>query len=167
MNFENRVSQIMYEEHCATIALLERLEKTITRYGKGEHPPSDDAATAKLLADMTVGLTVELGRHFDFEEAELFGYLVAAGDADLAKHLAEEHVPIRRTAAALVELIREVRQYGFDAPRWSEFRRLGLELCDSLSSHALREDGALLPVLEDNMDAETAERLYQSYMETV
>lgn len=167
MHFENRVSQIMYEEHCATIALLERLETTIARYGKGEHPAPDDLAAARLLADMTAGLTVELKRHFDFEEAELFAYLAAAGDADLAKHMAEEHVPIRQTAAALVEVIREVRKLGFDAARWGEFRRLGLELCDSLSSHARREDGALLPVLEDNMDAETAERLYQSYTEMV
>lgn len=166
MNFGNRVSQIMHDEHCATIALLQRIERAIGRYAKDERPSDGDPAMAQLLADMLTGLTVELGRHFDFEEAELFGYLTAASDSELAQHLADEHVGIRRTAASLVDVVREARKQGFDAARWAEFRRLGLELCDSLANHALREDGALLPLLEDSMDAETEARLYQAYLET-
>lgn len=166
MEFSNRVAQVMHDEHCATIELLERVEKTIALYGKAP-PSTQDPAVSKLLADMAVELKSGLGRHFDFEEAELFGYLDAAGDPDLARHLAEEHVGIRRTAAALVDLVGEARRQGFDAARWSEFRRLGLELSESLANHARREDGALLPVLEDGMDEATAERLYLSYLETV
>jgi hypothetical protein len=33
--------------------------------------------------------------------------------------------------------------------------------------HAQKEDMALLPMLEDNMDAETEARLYQDYVENV
>jgi hemerythrin-like domain-containing protein len=167
MNFANRVAQIMHDEHSATIELLERLEKTIGRFGAGALPSSADPAVAKLLADMSVEFKGALGRHFDFEEAELFQYLDAAGDAELGRHLAEEHVGIRRTAAALLDVVAEIRRQNFDAGRWNDFRRLGLELCESLSNHARREDGALLPVLEDNMGEATAERLYLGYLEMV
>jgi hemerythrin-like domain-containing protein len=165
MDFANRISQTLHDEHMATIALMERLEAVIARFRKGSPPDAKDPAIARLLGDLAVGLAHELNHHFDFEEAELFGYLDEVGDETIGAHLAEEHVAIRPIAGALVELAAEARAQGFDAERWDEFRRLGQDLCARLVPHAQKEEMALLPVLDENMDAETEAKLYEVYAE--
>lgn len=167
MAFANRISQILHDEHMATIALMERLELIIAKFRKGIPPDVADPAVAKLLADLSVGLTHELNHHFDFEEAELFGYLTEAGEGTVAAHLSEEHVVIRPLASALVGLAEAARAQGFDSARWDEFRRVGEHLNSSLVPHAQKEEMALLPVLDENMDAETEARLYESYVGNV
>jgi len=165
MDFANRISQTLHDEHMATIALMERLELIIAKFRKGVPPDVKDPAVAKLLADLSVGLTHELNHHFDFEEAELFGILADAGEGTVATHLTEEHGIIRPLASAVVELAEEARTQGFDAARWDEFRRVGEDLNSALVPHAQKEEMALLPILDENMDAETEARLYENYVE--
>lgn len=164
MNFENRVCQKLHEEHAAVIAMLERLMQTIARH-RDDVADAKDPMVAKLLNDLAAELPGEVERHFAFEEAELFPYLSEAGHQGIGAHLTYEHSIIRPIGTALVKLIGEVRVQGFDAARWSEFRSLGQQLHDSLVPHARKEDMALLPMLEDAMDAETETRLYQEYVE--
>ena len=166
MNFDNRVCQKLHEEHAAVIALLERLMQTIARH-RDDAPDAKDPMVTKLLSDLAAELPGEVERHFAFEEAELFPYLSAAGNKEIGAHLTYEHTIIRPIGAALVKLIGDVRARGFDAERWAEFRRLGQQLHDCLVPHAQKEDMALLPMLEDNMDAETEARLYQEYVENM
>jgi len=164
MNFNNRVCQKLHEEHDAVVALMERLAQTIARHRDGV-PDAKDPLLAKLLNDLAADLPGEVDRHFDFEEAELFSYLAEAGDEGIGRHLTYEHGIIRPIGAALVKLIGEARAQGFDAARWSEFRRLGQQLYDCLVPHARKEDMALLPMLDDMMDAEKEMQLYEKYVE--
>ena len=53
------------------------------------------------------------------------------------------------------------------AAEWTEFRRLGQELCEAIQAHVQKEEMALLPVLEDEMDPDTEARLYQQYVDTM
>lgn len=164
MNFNNRVCQKLYEEHAAVIALLERLVQTIMRH-RDSVPDAKDPMLAKLMNDLAAELPGEVERHFAFEEAELFSYLGEAGNQGIGAHLTYEHGIIRPIATALVKLIGQIRAQGMDAARWAEFRRLGQDLHDCLVPHARKEDMALLPMLEDLMDAEKEMQLYQTYVE--
>ena len=56
---------------------------------------------------------------------------------------------------------------GFAPAEWEEFARLGQEFSDRMLAHVQKEEMALLPVLEENMDSETEDRLYQEYVESV
>lgn len=167
MSFANRICQILHDEHCATIALMQRLERLVARLGKDDLPDANDPAVAKLLVDLSIGITNELDRHFDFEEKWLFSYLTAAGDDAISTHLMEEHVAIRPLAGALAKLVREAKSRGFDGAHWREFRRLAQEFCERIGAHIDKEENALLPVLEENMDAEAEVQLYEDYAETV
>ena len=164
MNFKNRVCQKLHDEHAAVIALLERLVQTIARH-RDSAPDAKDPMVAKLLSDLAAELPGEVERHFAFEEADLFSYLGEAGNWDIGRHLTYEHGIIRPIGAALVRLIGDVRAQGFDAARWVEFRRLGQDLHDNLVPHARKEDMALLPMLDDLMDAEKEIQLYEKYVE--
>lgn len=166
MSFNNRISQRLHDEHCSTIALMERIEQLIMRYRRSGMPDAREAAVAKLLADLAVGITAEVERHFSFEETHLFPQLKAAGDAAIGAHLTDEHSAIRPLGVRLAALAREAAAQGFDAARWDEFCRLGQELCERMLTHVQKEEMALLPLLDDTMDAETEERLYQEYVET-
>ena len=62
------------------------------------------------------------------------------------------------------------RHFAFEENRLfaylDEFRRLGGELVERMLAHVQKEEMALLPLLEDGMDAETEARLYQEYTES-
>jgi hemerythrin-like domain-containing protein len=165
MTFTNRVSQTLHEEHRATIALMERLQQLIARHRRGEPPNAGDAAVARLLSDVVAGVESEVQRHFAFEEERLFTYLNAIGEEAIGAHLADEHTAIRPVGARLARLAREAAT-GFDATKWEQFRQTGQELCERMLAHVQKEEMALLPLIEQSMDAETETHLLQEYRET-
>ena len=166
MSFANRICQALHEEHDATVALMQRLEQLIARHRRGGPPDTGDGAVAKLLADLSIGLAAELGRHFAFEEDDLFAYLAAIGEEPIGAHLTEEHAVIRPIGVRVAALARTAATTGFDEAQWQEFCRLGQDLCDRLLAHVQKEEMALLPLLEDSMDADTEARLAEEYLET-
>jgi iron-sulfur cluster repair protein YtfE (RIC family) len=165
MNFANRISQTLHEEHRATIALMERVEQLLSRYRRNTPPPSADQGVAQLMSELSIALEAEIKRHFAFEEESLFPYLQAAGDDAIGAHLTDEHNAIRPIGAEVAKLARDAAALGFDESTWLQFRRLGQELCDRLLTHVQKEEMALLPLLDEGMDAETEARLFQEYVE--
>jgi hemerythrin-like domain-containing protein len=163
--FSNRVSQTLHEEHRATVALMERLEQFIARHRRGP-PAPDDRGVKELLADLSTAVEAEVQRHFAFEEERLFPYLAAVGDAAIGAHLTDEHAAMRPLGVRIAALARTAAACGFDAGSWEEFRRSGQELCERMLAHAQKEEMALLPLIEDSMDAETEARLVQDYLES-
>jgi hemerythrin-like domain-containing protein len=165
MSFTNRICKTLHEEHRVTIALMERLEQLLARHRRGGAPDIGDRGVARLLLDLSTDAEAELQRHFDFEENYLFTYLNATGDDAIGAHLADEHRAIRPIAIKIAKLARGAAAQGFDEAIWDEFRRFGQELCERLPAHAQKEDMALLPLLEDSMDADTEARLLEEYLQ--
>lgn len=165
--FANRVGQKLHEEHRATVALMERLEQVINRYRRSGPPPVTDAAVKQLLSELSTDVQSEIERHFTFEEDRLFTYLTELGDEAIGAHLTEEHRAIRPIGTRIAMLAREASAQGFDAAKWDEFCRLGQDLSARLLMHVQKEEMALLPLIEENMDAETEARLYQEYVENI
>jgi hemerythrin-like domain-containing protein len=118
----------------------------------------------QLLGDLAAGIEADIRRHFDFEEGRLFAYLDAAGDEAIGAHLTDEHAALRPLGARLVAAAREAAARGFDQARWAEFRRVGQEFCECVIAHVQKEEMALLPLLEENMDADAEMRLYEEYV---
>lgn len=161
----NRIVQVLHDEHAATVALMERLEQMLGRNRRDDVPDTSDAGVKQLLSELAVGLPGEVERHFAFEEESLFTYLAAAGDVGIGAHLTDEHSAMRPIGNRIATMARAAATQGFDAAGWHEFRRLGQELCDRLLAHVQKEEMALLPLLEESMDAETEARLYEEYVE--
>jgi hemerythrin-like domain-containing protein len=164
MSFTNRISQQLHEEHGATVALMERLEQLVARHRRGP-PDTGDPGVARLLSDLSTSVEGEVQRHFAFEEQHVFTYLDAGGDEAIGAHLTDEHRAIRPIGLTIAGLARDAAAHGFDDAKWQEFRRLGQELCERLLAHVQKEEMALLPLIEESMDAETEARLYHHYVE--
>lgn len=162
-----RVSQTLHEEHRATVALMERLERLLARHRRGGPPPSGEREVTALLSDLAASLETEVRRHFDFEEQQLFAYLNAMGDEAIGAHLTDEHATIRPIGTRVAALGREAMAQGFTDASWAEFRQLGQELSERLLAHVQKEEMALLPVLEESMDVDTDARLYEEYVATM
>lgn len=165
MNFSNRISQMLHDEHRATVALMERLEHLIARHRPGSPPDIGDRNVAQLLSDLSSNMESEVEHHFAFEEDHLFAYLNAMGDEAIGAHLSDEHTAIRPLGTRIGALGREAAAQGFDGARWEEFRRLGQELSERMLAHVQKEEMALLPLLEESLDAETEARLLQVYLD--
>ena len=165
MSFTNRVSQRLHEEHRATVALMERLEQLLARHRRA--PDNGDPAVSLLLSELSASLETEVRRHFDFEEDQLFTYLNGTGDEAIGALLTDEHRVIRPLGAEVAKLAREAAAQGFDEATWSKFRRPALELCQRLLAHVEKEEMALLPLLQDGMDADTEARLLDEYLERI
>jgi len=108
-------------------------------------------------------IEVEVARHFEFEERDLFPRLEEAGDGDLAALLDEEHVTIRAVAQPLAELLRQALAEKLEPQQWQEMKTLALEFSERLGSHAQKEDGALLPLLDNLLDEDTDRELFGAY----
>jgi len=167
MSFTNRISQTLHDEHRATIALMERLEQFIARHRRSGVPDVSDAGTRQLLSDIVTSVEAEVDRHFDFEENHLFTYLAAIGDDAIGEHLTEEHTVMRPLGIRMATIAREAIASGFSQASWDAFRQLGSELCERMLAHIQKEEMALLPLLEENMDGDTEMRLYEEYATAV
>lgn len=158
--FSNRISQTLHEEHRATIALIERLEKLMNRR---QPPRADEPGVALFLRELSTGVEAEVKRHFDFEENHLFAFLATLGDQAIGDHLTDEHSAMRPLGERIAALARAAENAGFSDADWEEFRRLGREFVERMLVHVQKEEMALLPLLEDAMDGETETRLYEAY----
>ncbi|MGQ0681696.1 hemerythrin domain-containing protein [Bradyrhizobium sp.] len=165
MSYSNRISQALHDEHGATVALMERLEQMLARGRRGGPPDMANGNVARLLSDLSAGMEAEIERHFAFEEDHIFTYLEAAGDAGIGEHLTGEHAAIRPIGTRVAEIARTAAANGFAPAEWEEFKHLAQDLSDRMLAHVQKEEMALLPVIEESMDAETEARLYQEYVE--
>jgi hypothetical protein len=162
--FASRVCQALHDEHRATIGLAERIGALIDRHRRGRPPVAADALTARLLGEIPAAMDANVARHFDFEEAQLFRHLAAAGDVAIGLHLTDEHAVMRPLGQELARLAREAVARDFDEERWQAFRLVGEELCGRMLEHVQKEEMVLLPLLEENLDAQADATLYDAYV---
>jgi iron-sulfur cluster repair protein YtfE (RIC family) len=146
MEFNRHISRRLHEEHAATLALWGRVEQTLAA---GKPDPALLRQAATMLAE-------EITRHFEFEEAQLFPRLAAAGEGDISALLLDEHAAIRTAARGYTALVKQ------DAAD-PALRPLALELAERLVSHVQKEEMALLPALDELLDEETDHELNAAY----
>ena len=162
MDLQRQISRKLYEEHVAVIDLLGRFGRALGRLGAGP-PPADDAAWRVLLAQLGTALEYEITRHFDLEETELFPRLHARGEGDLAELLFEDHERIREVTRPLLKLVARAEARALDDVGWRALKASGLELVEQLGSHAEKEQGALVPLVDEMLDEATDLELWTHY----
>ncbi len=158
MQFSRRTAQILHEDHRATMAMLEDLESFIAA-ARRRTPDVD----RPLLEQVAAAIEGEIGNHFAFEENELFTRLSEAGDDDIGDHLSEEHRAILPLARQVASLARDAVSNGFDDQSWKSFKAPAGELIERLQAHIQKEEMALLPMVEELLDAETDFALSEAY----
>ena len=163
MDFLRQTNKRLYEEHAATLQLLARVERVFTGRAGAYPPAAGDTGWPAFARTLLSAIEVEVARHFEFEERDLFPRLEEAGDGDLAALLNEEHVTIRAVAQPLAGLLRQALADGLAPQQWQTLKTLALEFSERLGSHAQKEDGALLPVLENLLDEDTDRELFGAY----
>ena len=163
MDFQRQTSRRLYQEHEATLQLLGRVERMFTGRAGAYPPTAGDAAWVSFARTLLGAIEVEVARHFEFEERDLFPRLEEAGDGDLVALLNEEHTTIREVAQPLAALLRQTLAAGLQDAQWQGMKTLALEFSERLGSHAQKEDGALLPLLEHLLDEDTDRELFGAY----
>lgn len=163
MDFQRQTNKRLYEEHVATLQLLARVERVFSGRAGAYPPPAADAEWAAFARALLTAMEVEVARHFEFEERDLFPRLQEAGDGDLVALLNEEHQTIRDVAQPLAALLRRSLAQEVPPQQWQTMKTLALEFSERLGSHAQKEDGALLPVLENLLDEDTDRVLFGAY----
>ncbi len=157
MNEDRHACTMLHREHDANLDLLGRVGQAFAG------APRRDADIIALLRTLGAHLALEVDRHFNFEERELFGRMVESGEGDLAALLAEEHVTIRAVAAELGPLIGRAGAGTLDDAGWDAVKRLVLELVERLTAHIHKEGSALLPLLAELLDEDADRALALAY----
>lgn len=163
MEFQRLISRKLYEEHIHVIGLLERFGFALAGL-RGDPPAASDPTWNVLLSQMAGALQHEITRHFQLEEEKLFPVLRSRGEGDLADLLLEEHEVIRAVAGPLLDLIQRARLGELDGAGWRMLKGQGLELVERLSSHAQKEQGALVPLVDEMLDETMDEALWNEYV---
>lgn len=162
MNLERRISRRLHEEHVLILDLLGRFSRALGKLDTLP-PAPQDPLWSLLLAQLATALEYEVTRHFELEETQLFPRLHERGEGDLAELLFAEHEEIRPVARTLLGLIPEARAGQLQADGWRRLKIAGLELADRLGSHAEKEQGALVPLVDEMLDESTDEELWTQY----
>jgi len=161
MELTRQISRKLHQEHVAVLDLLARFEQSLARLR--EPPAGDDPLWRGLLSQLDTALQYEITRHFDLEEDQLFPRLHQRGEGDLAELLFEEHEAIRAVAGPLLGLIARAAAGELDAAGWKALKVSGLELVERLGSHAQKEEGALVPLVDEMLDEQTDRDLASDY----
>ena len=161
---QRQVNHVLDQEHRATLDLLRRVEQACSGAPRPERP--GEAEFARLAAALADHIEGDIGRHFDFEERELFPLLEAAGEGDFTGLLMEEHVAIRQVAAEVLPRARAAAEGGLDAAGRQALARSALEMVERLVDHIEKETTILLPLLDDHLDADTDDELALRYAST-
>jgi len=148
MEFTRQVSHLLDTEHRGNLELLGRVERALARPQRAAADPEFfhlAAAFARMVEQ-------DIGRHFDFEEQQLFPRMAEAGEGDIAGLLREEHDSIREVAAEVLPLARAAATGTLDGAGFEALRRGALELVERQVAHIQKETMALLPLLDDLLD---------------
>jgi hemerythrin-like domain-containing protein len=160
MDHRSLVSRTLDDEHRANLALLDRVEQA---FGRMRSRGSDELRT--LAGALARQVEQDIGRHFAFEERELFPRMTDAGDGDMAALLALEHASIRAVADELLPLARAAEDGTLDAAGWDALARGALEIAERQVAHIQKESMALLPLLDDLLDENDDRELAFAYAE--
>ena len=155
MRFMRQVSNLLDDEHRASISLLDRVDRALA--GR------DEVALKELAQPLVRQLEHEVTRHFRFEEQHLFPRMDEAGDGDLAALLAEEHDTLRAVAEELLPLARRLSGGALAAPDRTTLMRLANEMVERQVAHIQKETMALLPMLDDLLDDDADRDLAYAY----
>lgn len=161
MSFRRQVSRALDEEHRANLDLLGRVERALA--GASRSGATLDPGLVGLIASLVRHIEQEVGRHFDFEETELFPRFEAAGEGDIASLLREEHRAIREVVAELLPLANATAAGTLDSRGWEALKRGTGELIERQVAHIQKETMALLPMLDDLLDDDTDRELAFQY----
>ncbi len=154
MAFRYRINQVMHEEHMAASAMLNDIERLLARAGRNP-PDAAKAETAATLTKAADALAGEVKDHFDFEEEALFPLLAEHGVPEIGEHLTSDHRIIVPLSEQVIAGARKALADSFSPDGWNAFRTAAADLVARLSAHIEKEEMALLPMLEDALDAET------------
>lgn len=163
MELQRQISRKLYEEHVAVLDLLSRFGRALARQGDAP-PAAGDSAWSVLYSQLATALEYEITRHFDLEETGLFPRLHARGEGDLAELLFEDHEQIRSVARPLLQLVARARLAPLDPAAWRSLKVCGTELVERLGAHAEKEQGALVPLVDEMLDEKTDEALWAQYI---
>lgn len=162
MQIERQVNRVLHDEHAHVQGLLQRLAVLLRQeHGAVLAPPT--AETVRFLAELAGVLEHGLGRHFRFEEEELFPRLEEDGEGDMVALLREDHAILLPLAGALLASVRQARAEQLAASDWPAFRRLGLEFVERQVDHIEKEEMALLPALAETLDEDEDARIRAAY----
>ena len=159
--YDRQVSRALDDEHRANLALFERIEQAFARASR--RGASGDGEVAQLAAALCRHIEHDVGRHFEFEERELFPRMADAGDGEMAALLEGEHAAIREIAATLLPLARGAAGGTLDDSGHARMRDGALDMIERQVAHIQKETMALLPMLEDLLDDATDRDLAFAY----
>lgn len=161
MDFDLAICRSFHDEHAAASALLDDLQELLARGGRGL-PDLDDAASHDTLARAARLIPAELHPHFEMEE-RIFPRLAEEGAADMAETLIAEHRAILPIGDRVAEAAGRAIAHGFTEAGWDLFRADAAEFVSRLEAHILKEEKALLPLLDEVLSPEDDLELAQQY----
>lgn len=160
-DLSHQTARTLHEEHVAVLSLLQKFNHWLGQHG--DDAPAVDNAANRLLGDIATAIETEVASHFGFEEASLFPLLVENGEGEMCDFYLKEHREIVPLGDRVAAMARDARTEGFNTATWADFRAVGADFADRLTRHAEAEEAALVPLLDELLDAEMDEKLTEAY----
>jgi hemerythrin-like domain-containing protein len=159
--FKYAISRSLHDDHMAVSALLDALENLLAKGGRGM-PDLDGEEAREVLSRLSTVIPEEVHVHFAFEE-EIFVRLDEEGETEIGETLTKEHRVILPVADRVADMSARAVAHGMTETQWDAFRGDAAELIERLQAHILIEEKALIPIIEDTLNAEDDLRFAERY----
>lgn len=167
MDFQFEISKRLSREHQEVTALLTRLQRFVQSHGSTQQPDWQAPMVRQLLSDLKGALRTGVPNHFAIEEMELFPLYAEDGGGDMVDLLLADH----RVILDLVEEIKPLLEKALNTPvglspaEWDTFRAKANAFVTELCSHAEKEEFGFVPAMDELLDAATAKRIFDRYLQ--
>ena len=166
LNFTSAIGQALHNDHVGTLATLQSVDMLLRRRSNVV-PDLADPQERDAFTQFVDTVDREVGRHFAFEEGELFPLLAAAGQSGMVAMLTMEHrdiLPVAQEAARLAATA--LADGKFEAADWKAFRELAAEFLERELFHIQKEEMGLLAAVGALIPADVDQRLAAAYRES-
>lgn len=164
MTAQPTLGDLLHKEHLDTLAVINALEGRLSG-GRAKTPmtaadPGDEA----LLRRLAERIANDDGRHFVFEEENLFPVLDLLGFGQITAMLRGEHEVIRGLGQELRDLTERGLVSSLDPAAWTSFRELAADLINIESFHIQKEEMGIISRLPLLVDTATGAQLAERYL---
>ncbi len=163
LDLQSEIAKLLHADHMTTLATLQSLDELLASR-PGRLPNLKDEAVRRTLQAVIDIAAHEVGRHFAFEEGQLFPLLEACGQTGMVGLLTMEHHSILPAAQEAARLATEALAAGtFTPDGWEDFQRVAMELLEREMFHIQKEEMGLLAAIAALVSPEDDARLAAAY----
>lgn len=162
--YRNVIADRLSREHQEVTHLMRRLGGFLSLHSISSPPDWSQFESRDLARTLAQTLDYEIRQHFALEEKSIFPFMEDEGLGDLVEILLGDHEELRGLVLEILPCL-AVAEKGeaLGDKDWATLFRKGNALVTDLIAHIEKEEGGLIPLIEESMNDSVTDAILAQY----